>query len=367
MIGAALANLVYQYDPEAPEQIGMIDVDGPGIVRIADPEIAAKQITWKQRLQLKPIDPTSLEDIQQGTQQASRLALQVDGNVAATLADGGLFRAAKGVTGYFTAIFAREPKSAKASAAGNHLSDLKVAIVPQQVDADGEVSVVSSLVDVATKKLTLFFEKSATAVALDAKDKPRKPSLLSEAVRQPGRDGFHSPVARAKPKIRGNAIIAKFLLTPDSSEVQDLTIKGTVDVTHHVQAAGEELPIKLSGETMRLVRGDVSQGSGEDRLQLMSSPEAPAHLAIGDGFFTGPTVNVWPTDGVVRVAGAGKCQLPSAFLKRANINQANGSKTNKSLDVKWIQTPLCQWGDAFDFNGQTAQLTGGVSHRTRNL
>ncbi|MEM6473475.1 MAG: hypothetical protein AAF802_28205, partial [Planctomycetota bacterium] len=192
--------------------------------------------------------------------------------------------------------------------------------------------------------------------------------------------GPHAPVARPRPKISGDVVSAKMLITPQGIQTKDVSMQGNVSVQHHARLGEQWVPIELVGESMRAVRNGVMKGSGREYLQIGSGPKSPAHLKMGDGFFIGPVIKVWPDEDLVQVEGAGRLKVPSELLKKSPNKSEPTPKPNASpssalqssdlpsspkknlaqRSINWTAPPECEWGEAMQFDGRTAVLGGGV-------
>ncbi|MEL6109363.1 MAG: hypothetical protein AAFU85_25430 [Planctomycetota bacterium] len=357
---AHLAQLTYQYDPNFPERIGSIDAMGTGVMAISDPTLPLRRVEWKEGFRLEPTQPTQIDAIRQGN-PGGEMGLEVRGRIVATLSDNGTFRADEirgllaiqsepdGLASPRTSIAAR-PASAAITQPRTPKPKNRLTLVPQSFEATGQVTLVSTLADVVTERLSLVFQRAAAFATPESEGSARQPE--NGFTLKTASEDRRTPVARSKPSVRGDQIAALVLLSPDQAEVTDLSVKGGLHVEHHLRAGETMLPVTMDGETMRFIRGSVTQGSGRDRLQLGSGPDAPALFRLGDGFFVGPTINAWPSDSIVRVAGAGECKVPTALL--------TSSSGNTPDDVRWTRAPHCRFAGGMDFDGQTAHLNGGV-------
>ncbi len=174
-----------------------------------------------------------------------------------------------------------------------------------------------------------------------------------------------SPVARARPSLAGDTISAELLITPDGMQAKDVSITGNVNIQHQYSSGTTVMPINLIGETMRLRRSAVSQGNGRDYLQLGSGPQSPARLTMGDGFFVGPMIKIWPSENAVQVEGAGELKIPTVLLsqkKDASDTLPTAPSTGSAALAKidWTSPPHCHWSGGLQFDGQYAQVTGEI-------
>ena len=108
------------------------------------------------------------------------------------------------------------------------------------------------------------------------------------------------------------------------------------------------LPAELTGTELRL-----RDGGGKDVLYLGSRSGKPSKLKLGDGYFQGPLIRVWPNDNVVRIEGAGEFSMPTAVLPKT----LTGSDPNR---IRWTKPPFCKWTG--EMVGLDAEVTGNFSH-----
>ena len=356
-----LAQLTYQYDPNRPEMIGSIDAMGAGVVTISDPKLPIRRAQWKNGFRLEPTEPMLIDSVRDG-KPGGRMGLEVHGDIVATLNDNGTFRASS-LRGFLavdldpSSIASPQPATAQAVSAAitqprPAAAKPRLTLVPQSFEATGSVSLVSTLADVVTERLSLVFQRTADFAAPDSRSRKGGGPLDAFTIQASSPNLQRAPVARSKPTVRGDQIAALILLAPTQAEVTDLSVKGGIHLEHHVRAGDALMPVTMDGETMRFIRGSSTQGSGRDRLQLGSGPDAPAVFRLDDGFFVGPTINAWPSENIVQVAGAGECKVPTALLASSSGNTPD--------DIRWTRTPHCRFAGGMDFDGQTAQLKGGV-------
>lgn len=378
-IHAKLARLAYQYNPETPQEIGVIDVLGAGDVVINDPDIVVRRFSWSEGFKLQPTGRATLDAVK-NMQTQSKLSLRVDGDVQASLSDGGTMKAGS-IEGLLKLQFVDEPSQQIAATENGSWIDQrnqkrrrKISLVPEVFHAMDAVSIDTNEIVGAMNQLSLYFEQSADFGKRPATSKgPLNLSMGQQsnpARQQPGSlagfsdqakktNEWRSPVARPRPEVSGDQVSAKLLITPDGIQPKDVSVRGNVRVKHQISVGDTVLPIELSGDTMRLLRSAVSQASGQDYLQLGSGPDSPARLKMGDGYFIGPVIKVWPSDNVVQVAGAGELKVPSEILKQSSKDPKQDSAIDVS-GIDWISTPHCRWGGSMQFDGQIALINGGV-------
>lgn len=391
-IDAKLDGLTYQYNPDAPKQLGDIDVVGAGTVSVEQPGVMLRQLSWTESFKLTPAGQVTLDAVKE-KREHNKLQLLVDGDVRATLADGGTANAGS-VQGIMKPFYVDQIVQSPfdSTVAGRVVEpqqriERKMTLVPEVFHALDGVSIDTNQIAAQMDRLSLFFEVAAdygkspvsksnsdgmsnVTNVTNATDN-QQPGGLASFVSQPKvGNQLRAPVAHQpagpspRPRLSGDAVSAQLLISASGMHPKDVSIDGNVHLDHQVLTGESWLPIQMTGDTMRLLRSAVPQSSGQDYLQLGSGPEAPARLKMGDGFFVGPTIKVWPSDNVVQVTGAGELRVPSELLKRAPQPDTKPIEpTSASVavsDVEWTSPPYCRWGGAMQFDGKTALLSGGV-------
>jgi hypothetical protein len=333
-----LTQLAYQFDPRRPKSIGAIDAFGAGLVKISDSELMVKEIRWREGFKLQPSETTDFERLN------SNLQFWIDGAVETKFADGGKFNA-NAIEGILKPVENPKPKAAPAKFA------------PDRLQATGAVVVDTDAIKTETEILRLYFVENTDPPPESVQpDASASPGMFRQWVVQPGnKQGKVDPVARPRPTIRGDLVSAQLTLTDQGADTKDLSVVGAVELNHVVSASGKTLPVKLTGEEFRLnVEG------GREVLKLGSGTEAPARFEIGDGFFVGPMILIWPNENFVQIQGAGEFQMPMAVLPTALMAE----DPNR---IRWIKAPHCKWNGELRFDGKKAVLTDGVDIRAALL
>ncbi len=338
-IEASLAQLAYQFDPNNYEAIGLINVQGAGIIKVNDPKIPLLRAHWRDRFRLEPTKASVADEFD------ADVVLQIDGDIQATLSDGGQFHA-QTVDGLLKPKYEFDPKKQKKV----------MSLVPKTFQAQGNVRVDTSAIAAETDRLDLEFvqpidpqPRSVSGDDKAAEDK-KKSNPLRQWVIQPekGADNKVDPVARPRPVIRGDWISAQLRLDEDAVNAKDMSVTGSVSLTHVLKTGDKMLPARLTGESLRLI-----DGGGEDLLQLGSGVESPARFELGDGFFVGPMIQIRPTDNLVWINAAGEFQMPTAALPTSLTG-------DKESEFVWVRAPHCRWQGEMFFDGRSAVLTDGV-------
>ncbi|QDT10035.1 hypothetical protein [Planctomycetes bacterium K23_9] len=342
-LSAQLSQLSYQYNPETPGAIGTIDTFGWGIVNVLDPELPVRQFRWSDSFKLQPIGtplPGKLDN---------DLSIQVSGDVQARFTDGGDFRS-DAIDGVLRAVTV--PSDASSLGVAGATSESKQTIRPDRFQAIGNVHLNNAAVNAKTQRLVLFFVDEPNPEVItepNGQTDPAPNSPLRQWVAQPtDQDQPKQPVARKIPKVTGDEIAAKLRMNESGVSVKDLSVAGNVELIHSIEAGGQTLPAELTGSELLL-----TSEAGKDVLQLGSRPGVPSEFKLGDGYFIGPQINIWPSDNIVRIEGAGQFQMPSAILPQS----LSGDRPDK---VRWTKPPNCKWNGEMIFDGKTAVLTDGV-------
>ena len=123
------------------------------------------------------------------------------------------------------------------------------------------------------------------------------------------------------------------------------------------------MPARLTGEQLRW-----RDGVGEDVLQLGSGVDAPARFELGDGYFVGPMIQVWPAENLIEINHAGEFRMPTAVLPsglsgpvESSGNGGAAGQGSSSPNITWTKAPHCRWNESMRFDGRTAVLSGGVT------
>ena len=216
-ITASLANLDYRFNPQAFEKLGSFKVEGPGIVTIKDSEIVLRKAQWQQRLEIKPLQPTTIQSME------SDLDLTVQGDVRAWLIDGGEFQAEE-IVGRLQSV--------------PNLNNSRT-LVPDAFDVTGNVRIATNAIIAKTDRLKLFFEEGPHPMGnphpTGAEGDHANSSPFHQWVTQPNNQedsegGTTVPVVRPVPEIGGDLIVAKLLRSSAGLSVHGLKVAGNVVV-----------------------------------------------------------------------------------------------------------------------------------------
>ena len=366
-VTARLAKLHYRFDPLEPSAIGVIDAPGAGIVQVDDPALPIRRAQWRQGLRVvpkniksPPSDPnasnvrgsatlSSEDDLvavmtnsgeasdpegkQAGESEAGEIELWVEGDVLASMADGGDFRAD------MIAGVLRESSNAQQ----------QYRFIPDRFEITGAVNLNTQVLAAEADRVLLFFVEPPGAAQNDSDAITSSNSSIRQWVVQPkADDGKVTPVARSRPTIRGESIRAQLLLSGSKVEAKRLSVMGEVEVLHEIKTGTQMIPTKLTGDHLQLI-----DGGGEDVLQLTSADGVPARLELGDGFFVGPQIQIRPRDNLIWMNDAGEFQLPRAALPLGGTEEGESG-------FRWGKTPYCRWNGEMIFDGRTAVLSEGV-------
>jgi len=339
-VTARLAKLSYSFDRNQPDAIGTIDAPGAGIVQFDDPGIAVRTARWRQGVKVAP-RPNTTDETQVNTQKPKegltsgprQIDIWVEGDVFATMVDGGDFRA--------DAIVGVMHKSLN--------SGDQVAYVPDRFEISGGVKLNTKALAADADKVLLFFVEKPEDDDDGSTNRNESDSTLRQWVVQPPLDDSKvDPVARSRPSIRGESIRAQLLLNGSEIEAKKLSVMGNVEVVHEIKSGTVLLPAKLTGDHLQLI-----DGGGDDVLQLTSRDGVPARLELGDGYFVGPQIQIRPHDNLIWMNAAGEFQLPSEALPI-------GQSKEGEVGYRWEKTPYCRWNGEMIFDGSTAVLSDGV-------
>ncbi len=352
-VTARLSNLTYQFNPKNPAAIGMLNASGAGIVTITDPNIPIRKAQWLNGIRMTPLAESTAKDLD------SDVEVWIDGEVSASLVDGGEF------TADLVGILLTPQQTTDGRVVDDRDDRQRKTLVPLWFKGIGDVRIETTAIAAETKQLWLNFiseenprasEDLASSGGTDGDGNAGGNSALRQWVAQPGANPtLVDPVARPRPLIRGESINAQLRRNSSGLSAKQLSVVGNVEVEHAIETGGQSLPARLTGQRLELI-----DGGGEDVLQLSSNPETPARFELGDGFFVGPQIQIRPSDNMVWINAAGEFQIPTAALpKGLTVQSANAASTSGG-GVTWIKPPHCRWQGEMLFDGRKAVLSEGV-------
>ena len=269
----------------------------------------------------------------QEQQIPSEVDLWVEGDVFASMADGGDFRA-DSIVGVL-----RSSKNI----------DTPGTWVPDRFEISGEVKLNTKALAADADKVLLFFVEAPASDREEGTVTNSGDATIRQWVVQPSENGSQvDPIARSRPAIRGESIRAELMIQGSEIEAKKLSVMGNVEVLHEIRSGSQLLPAKLTGDHLQLI-----DGGGDEVLQLTSREGAPARLELGDGFFVGPQIQIRPRDNLIWMNAAGEFQLPRAALPLGGSGEGEAG-------YRWKRTPYCRWNGEMIFDGSTAVLSEGV-------
>lgn len=373
-VTARIAKLHYRFDAQRPDQIGVIDAPGAGIVQVDDPSLPVRRAQWRQGLRVVPkkiesqsvgsnasvAGSTGVESSDDGSVAAvdantkagnttdsdinlagesvrsrgsREIEFWVEGDILASMADGGDFRAD------MIAGVLRESSN----------DQQQPHYIPDRFEITGAVNLNTQVLAAEAERVLLFFvEQPEESDSDPASGSSSEASIRQWVVQPKADDGKVAPVARSRPTIRGESIRAQLLLAGSEIEAKRLSVMGDVEVLHEIKTGTQMLPTRLTGDHLQLI-----DGGGEDVLQLTSADGVPARLELGDGFFVGPQIQIRPRDNLIWMNDAGEFQLPRAALPLGGTEEGEAG-------FRWGKTPYCRWNGEMIFDGRTAVLSDGV-------
>ena len=349
----------YLIHPLDPQRLGTFDAPGPGAMDVATTlDVPVKRVRWQGGIKLEELESTQ------------QLSLRLDGDVAASMTDGGSFQCD-------SALLIMEQDSAPKSGSLPQASSMN--LTPKRFQATGQVLLETPVIAVATRLLQLYFEVDSnptSPAASTSNSTAQGDSSLRRWVKQPGEESSTTrlaanatPVPRARPSIHGDTINAKLRLSGGNVTARDLNVVGDVALRHEIQTQSGMLPAVLTGDRLLL-----SDGGGNDVLQIGSGIDRPARFDLGDGYFIGPLIQVRMADNVVWIKDAGEFRMPTQVLPRVGaiaaregmspISESPSGTVEPALStpskLDWVSAPRCRWKGQMVFDGRTAVLTDGV-------
>ena len=350
----------YLIHPVDPKQLGTFDASGPGVMEVSQAlDVPVQRLQWNGGIKFEQLDVAQPSLMPQ-------FSLRVDGDVSASMSDGGTFKCE-------SALLVLEQNRAPEG------SGQETDFVPKRFQASGKVLLETPVIAVATRLLQLYFEMDPAALASDGGQSQARADApdrsLRRWVKQPGEDesttrlaARSTPVAKARPSIHGDTINAKLRLAGGNVTARDLTVVGDVALRHEIQTQSGMLPAVLTGDRLLL-----SDGGGNDVLQIGSGIDRPARFDLGDGYFIGPMIQVRMADNVVWIKDAGEFQMPTQVLPRVGAITTGEGVAGRPINgdvvaaeqgagnkIEWLVAPRCRWKGQMVFDGRTAVLTDGV-------
>lgn len=348
----------YHFNPAEPTQLGSFQADGSGLVELGGAmPLPVRRLRWSGGIRMDQ------------TNDSGQVALRVDGDVTALLDD-------DGEASCDSALLILQMDDTDLTA-----SEMADKVRPTRFQASGQVRVRSSMVDVATDLLRLYFDLVPPDDVADTRHGDRLwVRQADEAPRddQPGPRmslaGSASRTMGQRPTIQGDTINAKMRVAGKQLAATDLNIVGNVTLRHLLDTPAGPLPAILSGDRLQM-----RDEAGKEVLQIGSGVDSPAQLALGDGHFIGPLIQVRLADNIVWIKDAGEFQVPTEILPRfvaerpqprplddeAEGRAAGGDSPADSggTPIRWLAAPRCRWRGQMLFDGSQVTLSGGVMIR----
>lgn len=380
---ATLQNITYKYNPEQPDVLGTVSVGGAGRVEIKDPEKMVSVVQWSKLLSLGGYadEPVSISHFTEKIASGA-VGFNIAGDVTAKLSDGGTIETP-------SLVGRLVPKRViKPAPTASQKDKVTLTWVPQQLEAPAGIQIDSPLALASANNVKLFFETSADfgqpiSDASSQESAQQRRDFERLAVRQPDTPttrpvSMREPVARPRPIVRGQSLVANLLLTPDGLQAKNVQVTGDITVEHQV-GKQQDLPIRLKGQYLAIEMADVMQSSGQDRIILVGSANEACRLDMEDGYFIGPKIEVLPSDNIVKVTGAGQLKVPRSLLENFKLKSmlpataANpgttvatntvppNNQTGTDTSVQFLKTPECRWSNSLYFDGKRVTLDGGVN------
>ena len=165
------------------------------------------------------------------------------------------------------------------------------------------------------------------------------PALVHSDPRQP-RENLESPIHVTGPNLR-----AKIIVEATRNTIDDMELDGGVTVTRdHVTETSPE-PLTITGDRLKL---NTSENGMAD-VQMVGSP---ARVKVGSGSLEGPEVRFNQRDQRVWIDHPGEFVVPVESIAKPSA---------RSEGVQWQSSPRIQWAGGMIFDGQVANLSGGVA------
>ncbi len=218
-----------------------------------------------------------------------------------------------------------------------------LALSPRVTQPDGFLSQprlsTNSTPPIQPSPLGRLASSSGTTNSPRSDDSFAPPSFVHADPNQPGQS-LESPIHVTGPNLR-----AKIIVEATRNTIDDMELDGGVTVTRdHVTGTSPE-PLTITGERLKL---NTSENGMAD-VQMVGSP---ARVKVGSGSLEGPEVRFNQRDQRVWIDHPGEFVVPvESFAK----------PTNRGQGIQWQSSPRIRWAGGMIFDGQVANLSGGVA------
>ena len=343
-----------EYESAEPGHLGKLFATGPGELEFVQESGENIQASWKKSLHLRPHE----------------------GNQAISLLDDD--QITHGTMGSFAAaevhLWLKEmPRPSKKAAQGTTDVKPSFTLVPQRMLAISGVEIDTPQLEAKTKRLEAWFaeatqQQEATAGASSAMALPGMKStrpVPDAGGESSSTDNGTPPATVQKLKVAGDLVQLQILRLQGKTVVEDLAITGKVEVNETQTAKPEDVPLKLAGDLVTLVRGSGPNA----KLEVKGRP---AQVSARGLTLSGATIHLHRGENRLWIDGPGEAELPvpqEGLQMRALQPPPDESPTSApsafpvtggSGEVRRMKVT---WAKGMNFDGLRATFEGEVQVR----
>ncbi|MCE9525756.1 MAG: hypothetical protein K8R36_06850, partial [Planctomycetales bacterium] len=351
-----------EYESGEPGRLGKLMATGPGELEFVQESGEALQATWKKSLHMRPHD---------GSQAISLLD---DAHVAGPM---GEFSAAE------LHLWLKEiARPAKVAAAGTSPAKPSFILLPERMLAlsrkaepgeslDRGVDIDAPQLKARTNRLEAWFaeptpEQQATAAAHSGGGLPgMKPARPAPEVTGEGNAEAAPSAPMQKLSVSGDLVQLQILRLKGKPAVEDLAITGKVQVDEIQTEKPEDVPLKLSGDAVTIVRGSGPSA----KLEVKGRP---AQVSARGLTLSGATIHLHRGENRLWIDGPGEAELPvpQEGLQMRTLQPppgenpvsapANLPATGAATEIRRVKVT---WTKGMNFDGLRATFEGKVQAR----
>ncbi len=341
-------------DYEAAEagRLGKLFATGPGELEIVQASGEVVNATWKKSLHIRPHD---------GSQAISLLD---DARVTA------------GSMGNFSAtelhLWLKEISRPARAANSSANAKPSFSLVPERMLAINSVEIDSPQLQAKTNRLEAWFveatpQQLAAAEGHVAIGLPgmKSASPGQELERDDSGDGTEPPAPRQKLSVTGDLVQLQFLRLKGKPAVEDLAITGKVQVSEVQTERPEDVPLKLSGDLVTLVRGSGPNA----KLEVKGRP---AQVSARGLTLSGATIHLHRGENRLWIDGPGEAELPvpqdglqmRTLQPPPGENPVSGPASFPAAEATGaVRRMKVTWASGMNFDGVKAEFDGKVQVR----
>ncbi len=335
-----------EYEAAEQGRLGKLFATGPGELELVQASGETVHAAWKKSLHIRP-------DL---------------GSQAISLLEGAHVSA--GSMGTFSAaelhLWLKEvPRAAKATAKSGDVAKPSFSLIPErmlaicQLDQKGNpldsVEIDSSQLKARTNRLEAWFVEATPEQLATAAPKGQLgvPGFQRENTTEPNEQS----ATAQKLSVTGNLIQMKLLRLQGKPAVEDLAITGKVQVEEIQTERPEDVPLKLAGDAVTIVRGSGPSA----KLEVKGRP---AQVSARGLTMSGATIHLHRGENRLWIDGPGEAELPvpqEGLQMRSLLPPVGeGPATGATGEVRPVKVT---WASGLNFDGLKASFAGKVQVR----